>query len=436
MNTLVKAILWITLSCIAFAAPASAHDLRDYRITDIGVFPQFERPTLLVSSINNRGHVTGDPRFIYRNGELEMLDVPAAAARGTGINDRDQIVGEALETSLGPMRVFLWDEGSVQFIGTPDRTGLGLNPLNDRGEFVGRHVFDSTGSRAFVYRRGSLVDLGTLGGASSFALAINNRGMIVGISEVGPDLFDRHPFLYVHGEMIDLEETLGEGARRATPVDINDAGDITGDRIAMNPDGSEQQRPFILTRGHLIDVRLPADQQAAGTAAINNRREIVGFVGSFRGQRGFHYRRGRLSLADELVSESDPLRPFVILMNAVDINDRGQILLEGLDSRSSGRRGYILTPRVLPHQLLSGMLLLAKLTHLPAPYIADLQRARAAVVHSREAAALVALERFIEGVRSNQGKRIPEWLQAELLEDAQDVAEILRGWQRAAQGGV
>jgi probable HAF family extracellular repeat protein len=435
MNTLVKAILWITLSCIAFAAQASAHDLRGYRITDIGVFPPPERSVIFALSINNRGHVTGDPRFIYRNGELEMLDVPGVTVRGTGINDRDQIVGEAFEIFPGPMRVFLWDAGSVRFIGTPDQTFLGMNPLNDRGEFVGSHAFDSSGFRAFVYRDGSLVNLGTLGGANSRADAINNRGMIVGTSEVGPDIFDSHPFLYVRGEMIDLAEIIrGEFTWL---VDINDAGDIAGSRVATDPDGSRQRRPFILSRGHLVDVRLPPDQGLASPEAINNRREIVGWINSVGGAlRGFHYHRGTLSLLDELVIESDPLRPFVLLQEAFDINDRGQILLRGLDSRSTGVRGYILTPRALPHQLLSRMVLLARLSHLPAPYIADLQRARAAVARSREAAALAALERFIERVRSKQGQRIPKWLKSELLEDAEDVAEVLRGWQRAAQGGI
>jgi uncharacterized membrane protein len=36
------------------------------------------------------------------------------------------------------------------------------------------------GSRAFLYSNGAMVDLGTLGGAVSAALAINNNGQITG----------------------------------------------------------------------------------------------------------------------------------------------------------------------------------------------------------------------------------------------------------------
>jgi probable HAF family extracellular repeat protein len=430
MKTLLKAFLQLTLLSLFTSTALLAHDLRGYRIADIGTFGPPERPVIFVSQINNRGHVTGDPRYIYRNGELEMLDLPGVAGVGIGINERDQIAGHNFESFSGPQQVFLWDEGAVQFIGTPGQTFLGTNPLNERGELVGGHAFEGADLHAFLYRRGTLIDLGTLGGDESFAVAINNRSMVIGSSEIAvPSIFDRHPFLWVRGEMIDLHPILGNSAA----IDINDLGDIAGTRSHELPNGGLQSRPFLLTRGRVIDVPLRADHSLGFTVALNIRREIVGSASTVDGrQQGFHFHRGKFSLLTELWHESDPLRAFVTLRQPADINDRGQILLGGTDSRSIGVRGYILTPRSLPHQLVSEMLLLARFAHLPQRSVVHLHRARASLAVSNDSAALASLERFIERVRANPPRKaIPKWVTGELLRDAEDVAEILRGWQRS-----
>jgi probable HAF family extracellular repeat protein len=430
MNKLPTSILRITLLCLALAATASAHDLRGYRIVDIGFLPPPQPPGVSALSINNRGHVTG-LNFIYRNGEMELLDLPGDFAQGNAINDRDQIAGESVEVPFGPTQVFLWDQGSVQFIGAPDRTFLGSNPLNDRGEVVGGHTFGTGEASAFLFRRGSLINLGILpGGELSFATAINNHGVIVGVSEVGPAIV-RHPFVYVRGEMIDLQEVLG--AQLASPVDINDRGDIAGSRLNTDPDGSSQRRPFIFSHGRVIDVALRPDHDVAGPEAINLRGEIVGWVSTRRGTLdGFHYHRGKLSLIAELLDDSEPIKTFVRFEDATDINDRGQILARGIDTRIPSFRGYILTPRALPHRLVSELLLIARWTHPPKAYIADLHRARVALSASKDAAAISALESFIERVRSAPPRRIAKRLSGELLRDAEDVVEILRSWQRPA----
>jgi hypothetical protein len=47
-----------------------------------------------------------------------------------------------------------------------------------------------------------------------------------------------------------------------------------------------------------------------------------------------------------VIAADDPLRPFVELSSALSINDRGQILVEGRDSRSTPGdvSFYLLTP--------------------------------------------------------------------------------------------
>ena len=66
-----------------------------------------------------------------------------------------------------------------------------------------------------------MVDLGTLGGASSYALAGNDRGAVIGRSEVSADVW--HAFVWQDGTMTDLGGTFW-------PNDINNRGQIVGSR--------------------------------------------------------------------------------------------------------------------------------------------------------------------------------------------------------------
>src|SRR5262245_17966926 len=62
--------------------------------------------------------------------------------------------------------------------------------LNNSGEVVGWSRDETGAARAFLYRDGAMVNLGTLpGGSASFATAINDLGQVVGyggINEFGP----------------------------------------------------------------------------------------------------------------------------------------------------------------------------------------------------------------------------------------------------------
>ena len=86
------------------------------------------------------------------------------------------------------------------------------------------------------------IDLGTLGGASSAAVAVNDRGVVVGTSETASGA--EHAFAWSRsGGMRDLG-TLGGRTSRA--VAVNQRGTVTG--VALRADGEE--RAFVWTPGH------------------------------------------------------------------------------------------------------------------------------------------------------------------------------------------
>jgi probable HAF family extracellular repeat protein len=72
--------------------------------------------------------------------------------------------------------------------------GLGIN---DRGEVVGRSSRADGSSGAFLWRDGTMIDLGALTGAPrSEAFAINNRGQVLGEINHGDDYSTRQPVVW------------------------------------------------------------------------------------------------------------------------------------------------------------------------------------------------------------------------------------------------
>ena len=95
---------------------------------------------------------------------------------------------------------------------------LGINP---RGQIVGTSSVAGTGSHAFLWTRGVMVDLGTFpGGIASVAFAINPAGQIVGESYLASG--KRHAALWDPGVMKDLG-TLG--GQNSVAQGINPKGD-------------------------------------------------------------------------------------------------------------------------------------------------------------------------------------------------------------------
>ena len=152
--------------------------------------------------------------FLWKGGKLRDLgtlggnDAAAFAINESGlvygISYTDAVVHDS--TGLPTTHAFLWRNGSMRDLGTLGGTrvtsgSLSQGPwgqvLNERGQAIGTSMLAGDESwHAFLWENGKMVDLGTLGGESSESLAIDQQGWIVGRSDYSPDSPDHHAVLW------------------------------------------------------------------------------------------------------------------------------------------------------------------------------------------------------------------------------------------------
>ncbi len=198
-----------------------------------------------------------DPELIHAGDRITISPIDLGPGTAVAINNRGQVVG----TDAG--RAFLWQDGV--------RTDLGPDTfvvdINDAGQAVGAH-----GAHAALWQDGTMADLGTLGGPLSAATGINERGQVVGWSQVAGSAEDdppRHAFLWQDGTMFDLAP-LGRpygGSRES--LAINDLGQVVG----TGADDAGEQHVYLWDDGRLRDLGPLGPGPAF--VAVNNRGEVV-----------------------------------------------------------------------------------------------------------------------------------------------------------------
>jgi probable HAF family extracellular repeat protein len=248
--------------------------------------------------------LTGFPEMdavLWRNGQIiDLGTLGGNSSVANSVNNRGQVVGGALNTTLDPFsgglsfsfifqtpgffifavatqaHAVLWQNHAIQDLGTlggPDSVAW---YVNDRGQIAGQSTINDTANATtgvptvdvFLWRDGKMLDLGGLGGTFSWPADLNNKGQVVGASNVPGDL-NSHPFLW-DGEVLRDLGTFGGDAGVANA--INNAEDVVG----WAADGNAAVFGFLWHRGVLTNLGTVDGDPCSVANSINEKGQVVG----------------------------------------------------------------------------------------------------------------------------------------------------------------
>jgi probable HAF family extracellular repeat protein len=329
------AILTLALSTSALSAHAA--EVR-YRLTLLD--PSLDASTQ-VTEMNDRGEVIGNDgtgrAFLWGNGKLvdlgSLLDPQSAVSRAVGLNNRSDIVG-SYQDGQGVTRQFLLQQGQVVPVVAIAGQPAILADINNRGQVLGSVSDAQFHEHLFIWRRGEAELLDPLpGGSNVGATAINDRAVVAGISD-SPEGF--RATIWRKGAAIAIAPV------ETRAVDINDRGQVLVEPDSLPGDG------FVWEEGMLSPLPpLAGSDRGIIVRDINNRGVVVGSTSLPDGTGSATLWRNRTPIdLNTRIAADDPLRPFVRLAAAFLINDRGQIVALGPDSRQPGAsfQLYLLDP--------------------------------------------------------------------------------------------
>jgi len=185
--------------------------------------------------------------------------------------------------------------------------------INEWGQVVGYSWNDVPfEAHAFLWDKGALSDLGSLGGYFTEAVEINDRGQVVGIAVSGGN---SHAFLWQRGTMTDL----GAMDFQLFPgVFLNEQGQVAVNYASGPPSYGTGERAFLWERGARTELgTLGGD--FTGATAMNDRGQIVGISTTAAGEfHAFVWDKGTMTDLGGLGAPGAP--------TPVYINERGQVV--------------------------------------------------------------------------------------------------------------
>ncbi len=232
------------------------------------------------------------------------------------VSDAGEVVGGARNDVLGRDVIWSWDPThGLQNLGRGlyalGAEGFGVN---DAGDIAGTMQTPTSIKHAFLMTATGTLDLGTLGGDWSSALAINNHDQVVGESNP-PHTALEHAFLWTPGTGMRDLGTLGGG--QSTAFAVNDGGEVVGSAEAP----SNQPRAFRWRNGRMT-MLAGLGGHSSTALAINDAGEAVGVAHT----ESHESHAAIWPASGGIIDIGGQLTPG--FSEAVDVNDNGDVLVE------------------------------------------------------------------------------------------------------------
>jgi probable HAF family extracellular repeat protein len=386
----------------------------DGKVSNLGTLPDGQRSgtywisgNSLIAGTSDNGQIDpllGFPEthaVIWRNGGITDLGTLGGGHEswGLAVNDEGDVVGFSQNTIPDPYaifgpctgsqvctqtRAFLWHKGVMHDLGTLGGSDAIASLVNDRGQIAGVSYTGTDPStncnvlfnnsvlitHPFYWdKKNGMVDIGTLGGTCAGPNAINKRGQVVGDSNLAGDS-SFHGFTWDHGVLSDVG-TLGGNYSGA--VWLNDAGDVIG--FSTTP-GDQYVHGYLRRHDVMIDLGTLPGENCGNVWGINASEQIVGgsldcqTLQNGSGHASLWENGGPMVDLNTLFASGSDLT----VTYAFFINDRGEIAAQG--SLSNGdRHAVVLMPCDENHPGVEGcddsMVEASDIASRPSPAVSD-----------------------------------------------------------------
>jgi len=328
-------VLYSVLATLLFAAGGPAWAGPGYRLIplDDGSF------STQTFDLNRRGEIVGmrsvgghTHAFRWRAGTFTDLhatiDPNAFYTQAAGINDRSVIVGDKVVSE--DFEGFLLRGSQVSPIDVPGGQVFPFD-INNRGQ-----ILVTGGNSSYLIDGATTTPLGGFPGGTDTinGVALNERGAVAGFTQTSGGT---RAVLWQDGTVMDLGVVAG--AELSFADDINDFNQVVG---FVHIGGTSHAMRW--QNGTMQLLPKLAGEQASGAQSNNNWGVIVGSTSlSGNVSTATLWWGNRVVELDRLVRADDVLKPFVHLLFANNINDRGDIVAVGVDSRTNNRIVYFMT---------------------------------------------------------------------------------------------
>lgn len=332
---------------VAFAALSFSCHAQQYEVHDLGKAGGIGSIALDVNKkLMAVGNTGWDGDGLWRPGIFSpgqpAVAIPTPGPGGaTSINKKGEVVGD-YSTVAGGFG-FIWKNNQLSTI--PSNGWLWISPaaINDKSEIVGGGALccSDPASHAWKYSNGKLTDLGTWGGASAYAVAINKKGDIAGnrIKYTATGVQVEQGIRIIDGKARALKGAVPGASVHLSSM--NDKGDVAG-YLYPAPGSDTTAFAFVDNKAQII-----GRGQYGSAQSINNRGQVVGSLRSAEssGDYAFLWKNGTLTNLNNLPEVR--AAGWIHLQRAAGISDDGVIVGLGFNAQNQGH-AFMLVPLKAP----------------------------------------------------------------------------------------